>query len=408
MTALLPDDPHDPFEGTPYRALGRLGAGGMGEVFVVQHREIGNEFVAKVRRSHLNGDVRTLEQMRIEAQTLGALRHRHIVGIIAVGRTRDGRPFIVTERLHGRTVRQELVQRGRLPALEALAYTCQLLSALSATHAIGIVHRDIKPDNLFICEVAGRRLLKVLDFGIARVASPTSPVRPLPDDCRTNTGDVIGTPVWQSPEGAMGFRVDERADLYATALVLYTLLAGRGPFDHFQSDSRVLSAHVVEDPEPPSRYTQDLLPAELDRIILKALSKDPGARFQTATEFSNALLEVYESLQRAPGSLETTSFVHGAPKSTNLVEPSPSHAGVVSAPQDRSKNEQSPTELEVPSVEPDAGAGACPSGMLDEAEWPAGVPAPHSQRRGLFLAVIAFLIAGAATAWLVASFSGVS
>jgi serine/threonine-protein kinase len=384
----------------------------MGEVFVVQHREIGNEFVAKVRRSHLNGDVRTLEQMRIEAQTLGALRHRHIVGIIAVGRTRDGRPFIVTERLHGRTVRQELVQRGRLPALEALAYTCQLLSALSATHAIGIVHRDIKPDNLFICEIAGRRLLKVLDFGIARVASPTSPVRPLPDDCRTNTGDVIGTPVWQSPEGAMGFRVDERADLYATALVLYTLLAGRGPFDHFQSDSRVLSAHVVEDPEPPSRYTQGPLPAELDRIILKALSKDPGARFQTATEFSNALLEVYESLQRAPGWLETTSFVHGAPVGSDLVEPSPgpSHEGVVSAPQDRSKNERPPNELEVPSVgeEPDVGASAYRSGTVDETEWPAGVPAPHSQRRGLFLAVIAFLIAGAATAWLVASFSGVS
>ncbi len=296
----------DPFVGTPYVALERLGAGSMGEVFLVQHREIGRRFVAKVQHAWLNGHQRTAERMRIEAEGLGNLRHVNIVSIAGYDHLPDGRPFILMEHLRGRTLREELLARGRLPVLEALTYACQLLSGLAAAHSIGIVHRDIKPDNLFL-QNGRRTVLKVLDFGVARVASESSPVRPLPDALLTQTGQVIGNLPYQSPEGATGAHVDARADLYSAALVLYAMLAGRGPFDHVD-DSMILHAHVEIAPEAPSHYATDPIPAELDAAILRALAKDPNQRFQTADEFRAELARIARSLGLPPGWLETTTF----------------------------------------------------------------------------------------------------
>ncbi|HVY25469.1 MAG TPA: serine/threonine-protein kinase [Polyangiaceae bacterium] len=286
-----------------------LGAGGMGEVFLVEHTQLGRECVAKILHARLAGDARLVDRMRVEAQSLGRLNHPHIVQITGFGKTRDGRPFLVMEWLRGHTLTAELASFGKLHAKEALRLTCQLLSALAAAHAIGVVHRDIKPDNLFIYqEPDGTRNLKVLDFGVARVLPDAPDSAPNPLAVPTGTGVVVGTPRFVSPEGAMGQRVDGRADLYAAALVLYTMVAGRGPFDHFDGDQSLLSAHALEDPKPPSQFADVPASSLLDGVILKGLAKNPAARYQSALQFKEELERTGDTLFRAVGWVETTSF----------------------------------------------------------------------------------------------------
>lgn len=290
----------DQFEGTPFHAIQRLGSGGMGDAWLVEHQGTRRLLVAKVVHERVARDPRLLHRSRIEIDALSRLAHAHIVQIVDCCVTADGRPFIVMEYLRGRSVRKELDDRGPLGVFEAVTYTCQLLSALGAAHAIGIVHRDIKPDNLFICDwPEGGRYLKVLDFGIARVLPGTTAVTPLPDALRTETGTVVGTPRYVSPEGALGEHVDERADLYCAGLVLYAMLVGRGPFDHLRGSSDLLAAHAAQEPQPPSHFAGNALPAALDAIVLKALAKDPAARYQSAREFQ-AVLEPIAAQLHAP------------------------------------------------------------------------------------------------------------
>lgn len=280
----------DPFAGTAYRALGRMGAGGMGEIFRVEHRNLGREFVAKILHRYLVEEPRLLERVRVEAQVLGRLDHPNIVSIAGFDRLLDGRPFIVMERLVGRSLAAELAARQRLPLDEAVRFTLELLSALGAAHSIGVVHRDIKPENLFVCREAGKPpFLKVLDFGVARVLPGASdaPAPPLPP---TETGMVMGTPRFVSPEGAVGQRVDGRADLYATGLVLFIMIAGRGPFDDVLGNSGVLAAHANEKPPVLSKVAPEPIPHELDDVLARALRKEPSKRFQTADEFAQALV----------------------------------------------------------------------------------------------------------------------
>jgi serine/threonine protein kinase len=271
----------------------RLGSGGMGEVYVVEHRELGKRFVAKILHERFGDDPRLIDRMRVEAQALGCLNHRNIVTVTGFETTEEGRPFIVMEQLRGRTLASELLARRSLPIDEALGYVSQTLSALAAAHELGLIHRDIKPENLFLHEApAGPRIVKVLDFGVARVLPGISADSPPPLTNPTETGMIVGTPRFLSPEGAMGRRVDERADIYAVGLLLYEMLAGRGPFDHLGNDALVLTAHASDEPEPPSRFAEQPIPEELDRLILKALSKQPERRFSSAFEFERALSAV--------------------------------------------------------------------------------------------------------------------
>jgi serine/threonine protein kinase len=283
----------DLFAGTQYRYLERLDAGGMGEVYLVEHRQLFRTFVAKMLHAALVQYPQVVDRMRLEAQALGQLNHPNVVTAAGFGTSADGRPFLVLEHLKGRTLREELAVRGALPTEEAIGHTLALLDGLRAAHALGIVHRDIKPDNLFLATgPSGERVLKILDFGIARVL-PTAPAAaPRPLALPTESGAVIGTPRFLSPEGAVGARVDTRADLYAAALMLYTMVAGRGPFDHVSVTSDVMKAHVSEAPALPSLYAPSALPPGLDELLLRALAKDPAERFQTAEMLSSALREV--------------------------------------------------------------------------------------------------------------------
>lgn len=300
-----PDQETDPFEGTAYRFKERIAAGGMGEVFLVEHRNLGRDWIAKVLHASLATDAQIVDRFRLEAQTLGRLNHPHIVSAVGYSKTRDGRPFIVQEHLRGRSLSEEIEARGGLPVFEAVTYACQLLSALEAVHALGIVHRDIKPDNLYVCEhPTGARYLKVLDFGVVRVLLGVSEDAPLPPAVPTETGVVVGTPKFTSPEGAMGRKVDHRADIYSAGLVLYIMLTGQGPFDHVLNSSRQLVAHAAAVPKAPSRVAAGVIPAELDRVVLRALSKKAADRFQNAREFWEALIA---AAGRSPSGIWTTT-----------------------------------------------------------------------------------------------------
>jgi serine/threonine protein kinase len=276
----------DPFEGTAYRTVQRLCAGEMSELFVVEHLQIGRRFAAKALHAHVSHTPQVVDRLRLEGQALARLSHPNVVSVEGFDTTRDGRPFLIMELLRGRSLAQELAERGAFPMPKALAFATQLLSALEAVHQIGVVHRDVSPANVFIAEAhGGRSHVKLLDFGIARVVADAPPEAPRPLSIPTDSGTVLGTPRYLSPEGAGGGTVDERGDVYGAALVLYAMLAGRGPFDHLRGDDALLRAHAQMAPDPVSRHAREPIPAELDAILLRALDKDPNARFGSAREF---------------------------------------------------------------------------------------------------------------------------
>ncbi|HEX9621696.1 MAG TPA: serine/threonine-protein kinase [Polyangiaceae bacterium] len=293
----IPPPPPDPFEGTPYRLIRPLGEGGTSLVYLVERRDLGRPFAVKLLHQALAGNPQHVDRVRLGAQALGGLTHPNVVSVWNFEHTRDGTPFLVMEYLEGRTLEEELALRGALPVLDTLVFACELCSALEAVHELGIVHRDIKPANLFLQDLPdGERTLKMLDFGSVRVLADHGQGAIHPLVVPTGTGHVVGTPRYISPEAARGERVDHRADIYGVGLVLYAMLAGRGPFDHATTVGAVLAAHVTEGPIAPSRYAREHVPRVVEHAVLKALNKDPADRFSTAAELGAVLRAAGEAL----------------------------------------------------------------------------------------------------------------
>jgi serine/threonine protein kinase len=246
--------------------------------------------VLKLLHPRFASDARVADRVRVEAQSTARLYHPNIVQVIDFWVTASQRPCLILEYLQGETVAQALLSHGTFPVSEAAGYIRQLLSALAAAHNLGIVHRDIKPENLFIVQLPGQsKTLKVLDFGLARILPEVSAHAPKPLALATDTGMQVGSPRFMSPEGLGGKRVDHRADLYSTGLVLYVMIAGHGPFDHLCYDSAERTA------APPSQYLGEAVSAELDRVILKAINPEPDHRYQSAIEFSRELVHALGS-----------------------------------------------------------------------------------------------------------------
>jgi eukaryotic-like serine/threonine-protein kinase len=266
--------------GTPYRAVARIGHGGMGEVFEVEHELLGRRFVAKLLHPGLASDASFLERVTIEARATARLRHPYVVEVKDFCVTSEGRPCLVMEKLRGHTLRRELALRGQLPLADCLEHMEQLLSALAAAHKLGVVHRDLKPDNLFLHQpAAAPRRLKVLDFGLARLLPPAAGQSAIHDTFQTTTGRVVGTPGYVSPEALLGKAVDHRADLYAAGLLLFVMLTGHGPFDHLPVEATLSHA-----PVPPSRFRDEPEVRQLDDVVMKSLKKNPEERYQHAHE----------------------------------------------------------------------------------------------------------------------------
>lgn len=290
-TGLSAESLDDILAGTDYRAVGRLGKGGMGDVYVVEHPGLGRKFALKLLRSELLHDRQFADRMRVEAQAAARLQHPNIVEVVDFWLTRAGSPCFVMQLLQGKTLGQELAAKRRLAVDDAIDLTQQALSGLAAAHSLGVVHRDITPENLFLHEVPRLpRTLKILDFGLARVLPGASRQAPDPLALPTKTGALVGSPRFMSPEAARRERVDHRADLFSVGVILYVMLTGHGPHD-------VRAARVAV----PSALGEGIEP-RLDAIVLRAIEERLEDRYQTADEFLRALSGLSRASKRPPAS----------------------------------------------------------------------------------------------------------
>ncbi len=231
--------------GTRYSVLGHLGSGGMGSVYLVEHTELGKQFVLKALFRELAGRKDLVGRLRQEWRALARLNHPNIVNVTDAGTSDNGVPFYVMERVEGETLSDLLRREHALGIPRAVSLCAAVLEGLSAAHEIGIVHRDVKPQNILV--VAGGSV-KLLDFGIAKLADQSAEVI-------TARGIAIGTPRYMSPEQAKGQAVDARADLYAVGLVLFETIAGTGPFDDARDANELLLCHLSKPPPRLSRPT---------------------------------------------------------------------------------------------------------------------------------------------------------
>ncbi len=261
--------------GGRYELGATLGVGGMAEVYRGRDTRLGRDVAVKILRTELAADPTFIARFRREAQAAASLNHPHIVAVYDTGED-GGVPYIVMEYVEGKTLRDVLRTEGRMLPHRALETVADVCSALEYSHVAGIVHRDIKPANVML---TSNGTVKVMDFGIARATTSNT---------MTQTAAVLGTAQYLSPEQARGEHVDARSDVYSTGCLLYELLTHTPPFS---GDSPVAVAyqHVREDPELPSRRAPGL-DASLDAVVLKAMAKNPGNRYQTASEFRDDLL----------------------------------------------------------------------------------------------------------------------
>ncbi|MGW1168699.1 protein kinase domain-containing protein [Streptomyces sp. NPDC001153] len=258
-----------------YRLTHRLGRGGMAEVFAAEDVRLGRTVAVKLLRADLAEDPVSKARFTREAQSVAGLNHHAIVAVYDSGEDFVGGqsvPYIVMELVEGRTIRDLLLNAEAPGPEQALIIVSGVLDALAYSHQHGIVHRDIKPANVIITHSGA---VKVMDFGIARALHGASTTM-------TQTGMVMGTPQYLSPEQALGKAVDHRSDLYATGCLLYELLALRPPFTG-ETPLSVVYQHVQDIPTPPSEFS-DGCPPELDGLVMRSLAKEPDDRFQTAEE----------------------------------------------------------------------------------------------------------------------------
>ncbi|MFE3825999.1 protein kinase [Streptomyces sp. NPDC059092] len=258
-----------------YRMTHRLGRGGMAEVFAAEDVRLGRIVAVKLLRADLAEDPVSKARFTREAQSVAGLNHHAVVAVYDSGEdTVNGQtvPYIVMELVEGRTIRDLLVSAEAPPPEQALIIVSGVLEALAYSHQHGIVHRDIKPANVIITDAGA---VKVMDFGIARALHGAQ-------STMTQTGMVMGTPQYLSPEQALGKAVDHRSDLYATGCLLYELLALRPPFTG-ETPLSVVYQHVQDIPVPPSEVS-DVAPPELDGLVMRSLAKEPDDRFQSAEE----------------------------------------------------------------------------------------------------------------------------
>lgn len=282
----------DPLAGTPYRTLTPIGEGGMGTVWLAEHRRLGRSVAVKLLKLAALGGSH-LPRFELEAQAQARLQHENLVEVQDFGFTPDGRPYLVMPHLKGRSLRQEVKQRGYLPLREARRYMLELFAALEVIHEARLVHRDLKPTNVFLVDGAQRPTLKVLDLGLLWVLDADAVVD-RPAARLTEAGMAAGTPRYMAPEQALEpGKVDVRTDLYAAGLLLYFMIVGRGPFDRkYKSAADLIKAHVLEKPPAPSTLAKQRVPPELDELVMQALAKDQAARPESAAAFGRALRRV--------------------------------------------------------------------------------------------------------------------
>jgi len=261
-----------------------LASGGGGTVYEAHHRILGRKAAVKVLRRQLAASPQMVARFVQEARAVNMIKHPAIVDIFEFDDLPDGRPFYVMELLEGIDLRSVLNQRGRFPPGEVLEILEPVCSALQAAHDLGIVHRDLKASNIFIANVGGQRVIKLLDFGIAKLLHPDAGEGGL-----TVVGTRLGTSYTMAPEQIRGDSVDARTDIYALGVVLYHLLTGQYPF-RAETMTDIERQHL-ESPVPRPSQAAPLPPA-IDAVVLRCMEKNADRRFQTVKAFIEALREV--------------------------------------------------------------------------------------------------------------------
>jgi len=279
-----------------YSILQKLGAGGMGEVYLAQDTRLKRKVALKLLPAQFTQDADRLRRFEQEAQAASALNHPNIITIYEIGEV-DGTHFIANEFIDGQTLRQRITG-GKMKLSEALDLALQVASALAEAHSAGIVHRDIKPENVM---VRPDGLVKVLDFGLAKLtevsASFVDTEAPTAANVNTETGALLGTPRYMSPEQARGLKADARSDIFSLGVMLYEMVAGRAPFAGVNVLD-VIGAILNQEPTPLLQHAPHA-PAELQRMVSKALRKDREVRYQTARDLLNDLKDLKEELSFA-------------------------------------------------------------------------------------------------------------
>lgn len=262
-----------------YELLEKIGEGGMAQVYRGWDSLLRRTVAIKVLKEQMTGDSAFVQRFRREAQSAAGLSHPNIVNIYDVG-VEDNTHFFVMEYLHGKTLKEYIREKERLSAGEAVAIASRIAEALTQAHAAGVIHRDIKPQNIIFTH---NGQIKVADFGIATAADGTT---------LTCSDKIVGSVHYFSPEQARGSLAGKQSDLYSLGVILYEMITGRVPFSG-ESPVSVAMKHVQEPVKPPSQLVGDI-PEPLERIIFKAMEKDPARRYLSAREFLNDLLYFQE------------------------------------------------------------------------------------------------------------------
>jgi eukaryotic-like serine/threonine-protein kinase len=268
-----------------YVLVRKLGEGGMGEVWLAEHRLLKRPCAMKFVRAELAAEPATAARFEREVRAVTALTHFNTVRIYDYGRDDDGSFYYVMEYLEGPTLDRLVKDRGPLAPGRAVYLVRQLCGALAEAHAAGMVHRDLKPNNVIVAALGGQRdVAKLLDFGLVQDHTDA------PNDDRiTRAGTVLGTPAYMCPEQAAGERVDRRGDVYSLGALAFFALTGRPPFEG-NSAAKLMSAHLTQ-PPPDARAVRADAPADLAAVLLKCMAKDPNARYQSIAELEAALAE---------------------------------------------------------------------------------------------------------------------
>jgi serine/threonine protein kinase len=294
--------------GGKYRLEQPLGAGGMGVVLAARHLELNQNLAIKVLLPNVASSQEAVTRFLREGRSAAQLTSPHVAKVHDAGRLPSGAPFLVMELLHGRDLRAHLAEVGHVPLAQAIEWTLQTAHALSEAHTRNIIHRDVKPANLFLADTSAGQQIKVLDFGVSKQLDS------LEADL-TKTTSAVGTPRYMAPEQMRSPRLgDARGDIWSLGIVLYELTTGQSPF-HGDSVTALCFDVMERTPVSPSQLNP-LLPTALDEIVLRCLEKDPNDRFQSMTALATALSALAPAARSSGLFTAVTGSTPAAPLST--------------------------------------------------------------------------------------------
>ncbi len=389
-----------------YRIFKKLGEGGMGEVYAAEHVHIEKQFALKLLKAEIVSNAEAVKRFQQEARSSSSIKHRNIIAVEDFGRLPDGRIYMCMELLGGAPL-NDMIQQP-MPVDRLLNILIQAGHGLAAAHAKGIVHRDMKPENIYVTQDASGDVPKLLDFGIAKVAGNDG------QNNLTRTGTIFGTPFYMAPEQALGNPVDARTDIYAMGVIMYECFAGSLPFQG-ESFMGILTQHITTEPEPIAQRAAKAgrpLPLGLAEIVTRCMQKDPAQRFQSMDELVNALIQVYRGVAGAGMSTYMEAFPVGPTGHMPAPTPPPMtgamgavHGSGAIAPTMAAGMQHPTPGQSQPVAMPHAGSG--PTGALSASQSglydPSGsvVSVPKKSKAGMFVAIAVLLAVGGGIAAVV-------